>query len=79
MAGVVALYFRKPTLAMVFGIIAIAIACSTFSMVGVEYPADEGNVNKTTVLKLLPGFYVWMASLVSLPIAALMHRLMHFK
>jgi hypothetical protein len=74
LAGVIALFMRKPTLAIVFAVIAIGISCTTFSIVGVEYPADEGNVNKTTVLKLLPGFYVWMTSMVSLLVIALVQK-----
>ncbi len=35
-----------------------------------KIPGDEGDVTKSTVVQLLPGFYVWMASLVILPVAA---------
>jgi len=58
-------------LAVIAGCIAIAIACTTFSIIGRELPGDESNVTKTTLVRLLPGCYVWFASLVSLPIAAL--------
>ena len=64
-------YVRKPIPAVLLGLIAIGIATATFSVVGRELPADEGNVVKMTVVKLLPGCYVWMASLVLLPVAAL--------
>ena len=37
-------------------------------------PGDEGNVTKTTVVKLLPGCYLWLASLVLLPLAALLQK-----
>ena len=72
--GMITMFLRKPTLGILFGVIAIAIACSTFALIGRELPGDESNVTRTTVIKLLPGFYVWMASLASLPIAALFQK-----
>lgn len=72
--GVVFLALRKPWLAGFLGVIAIAFAATTFSVLGRELPGDEGNVTKTAVIKLLPGCYVWMASLVLLPIAAVLSR-----
>ena len=62
--------FRKPLLAAVVGAIAVAIACTTFATVGRELPGDEGNVTRTTVVRLLPGCYVWLASLAILPFSA---------
>jgi hypothetical protein len=72
--GVVLVLLRKPIPAAIVGVVAIAIAYGTFSLVGRELPADEGNVKKMTVIKLLPGCYVWMASLVILPVAAFSNK-----
>jgi len=72
--GMVLGFFRKGVLAAIAGIIAIAIAANTFSVLGRVLPADEGDVNHMTVVRLLPGCYVWMASLVVLPLAALFRR-----
>ena len=63
-------YLRRPMLATVFGIIAVALAATTISIVGRELPGDEGNVTKTTVIRLLPGFYVWIASIAVVPLTA---------
>jgi hypothetical protein len=73
--GGVLTWLRKPLPGILLGLIAIAIAYSTFALVGRELPGDEGNVTRNTVVKLLPGCYVWMASLVLLPIAALIQKL----
>lgn len=72
-AGLVSLILmvlRKPAPSLVFAVIAIALASTTFLLIGRELPGDEGGVTKTTVVKLLPGFYVWMASIVAVPVAA---------
>jgi hypothetical protein len=63
-------YFRRPMLATLFGVFAILLAASTFSVLGRELPGDESNVTRTTVIRLLPGFYIWMASMIILPFAA---------
>jgi len=70
LAAVVLGFFRKGVLAAVIGIIAIAIAANTFSVIGRVLPADEGDVTHMSVVRLLPGCYVWMASLAVLPLAA---------
>lgn len=72
--GAILMALRKPIPATVLGVIAVAIACATFSVIGRELPGDEGNVTKMTVIKLLPGCYVWLASLVLLPLAAFFSR-----
>ena len=53
--GVNLAYVRKPIPAVLLGLIAMGIATATFSVVGRELPADEGNVVKMTVVELLPG------------------------
>lgn len=65
---------RKPTLSLCFGVLAVVVAWTTFSLIGRVLPGDEGNVTKTSVIKLLPGFYVWLASLAVAPLAALLQR-----
>ncbi|MEO6993964.1 MAG: hypothetical protein ABI273_10065 [Lacunisphaera sp.] len=72
--GVIFMSRRKPTPAVIFAVVAIALAGTTFSVIGRELPADEGGVTKMTVIKLLPGCYVWMASLVTLPFAVFFKR-----
>jgi hypothetical protein len=62
---------RKPGLVLIATIIALGLACTVFSAVGRELPGDEGNVTKTTISRLLPGCFVWMASLAALPLAAM--------
>jgi len=63
-------FFRRPVAAGMMGVIAIVLATTTFSVVGRELPGDEGNVTRTTVIRLLPGCYLWMASMAVLPLAA---------
>jgi len=72
--GMVLGLFRKGILTAIAGIIAVAIALNTFSIIGRVLPADEGNVAHMTVVRLLPGCYVWMASLVVLPLAAFFRK-----
>jgi len=67
--------FRKPMWALTPSLIAIAISFTVYQDIGRELPGDEGNVTKTAIIKLLPGCYVWFASLISLPIAALIEKL----
>ena len=74
LSGLILAFLRKPILATAAGIVAIAIAFTTFSILGIELPGDEGGVTKTTVIRLLPGCYVWMASLVALPLASMFQR-----
>ncbi len=76
LAGVVLTALRKPMWGIVPGLIAITIACTVFRDIGRELPADEGDVAKMTMIRLLPGCYVWLASLVSLPIVGLIQKLL---
>ena len=72
--GMVFGLFQKRLPAAIAGIVAIVLATNTFSIVGRVLPADEGDVNHMTVVRLLPGCYVWMASLVVLPLAAFVRK-----
>src|SRR3954453_2350124 len=65
---------RKPLPVVVVGAIAVLIAATTFLVIGRELPGDEGGVTRTTVVQLLPGCYFWMASMVTLPLAALFYK-----
>ncbi|MBN9659823.1 MAG: hypothetical protein J0H49_16680 [Acidobacteria bacterium] len=72
--GLLLIALRKPTAAAIAGVLAVALACTVFSDLGRELPADEGNVTKTAILRVLPGFYVWVASFLLLPITAFFPR-----
>ena len=65
---------RKPVLAAISGVIALAIALMTFTYVGLELPGDEGGVTKTAIVRLLPGFYCWIGSMVAMIVAAMLPR-----
>jgi len=62
-------FFRRPIAAGMLGILALLLAVTTFSVLGRELPGDEGNVTRTTVIRLLPGCYLWIASMAVLPLA----------
>src|SRR5262245_44483143 len=47
MFGLLMGFLRKPWLCTAAGVVAVAIALSTYSVVGRELPGDEGNVTKT--------------------------------
>jgi hypothetical protein len=66
-------FVDKPKLASIAALIAFLIGCTTFSLFGKVLPADEGNVTHMTLVKLLPGAYVWLASLLA-PLFALFIR-----
>ena len=70
-AGIVLGLLRKPVWMAVAGILAIGVGSTTFAILNRELPGDEGNVTKTTVIRILPGCYVWLASFALLPLAAL--------
>ena len=69
--GLILAFFRKRIAAVALGLLTIPIALTTYSVLGRELPADEGNVNHMTAMRLLPAFYVWIAALASMPLAAL--------
>jgi hypothetical protein len=72
--GVILGFARKPALAALAGVVALGLAASTFAVIGRELPGDEGNVTRTTIVRLLPGCYLWMVSFALLPVAALFHK-----
>jgi hypothetical protein len=59
-------FLKKPTLSMICAAIAIAIACTVLIDLGRELPGDEGGVTKTTIVRVLPGFYIWIGSMAVL-------------
>ncbi len=73
-AGLVLVLLGRPKLAAVAGLLALTIGCTTFTLFGKDLPADEGGVNHMALTRTLAGCYVWMASLASLPVAALLTK-----
>ena len=65
-AGFLFALLGKPKIAALFSVVAMMIALTTFTLIGLELPGDEGGVTKTSIIRLLPGFYVWLASILSL-------------
>ena len=63
--------FRKWRFALAFMMIALTISLDTFMLFGQEIPADEANVNKLTLVSLGPGYYLWMASMLSILLGAI--------
>lgn len=72
--GVLFAAYRKRIPAILCGLLALPIASTVFSDIGRELPGDEGNVTKTAIVRLLPGAYLWFASLIALPIAAIFRK-----
>jgi hypothetical protein len=68
--GVLLSAFRKRIPATICAALAMPIALTVFNDIGRQLPGDEGNVTKTAIVRLLPGAYIWLASLVTLPFAA---------
>jgi len=56
--------FRWRIGAILFAAAALLLAAQSFALFGESIPADEGGVNKLSLVRLLPGFYVWIASIV---------------
>jgi len=67
-------WLRRPTASMIAGWIAVALACTVFFDIGRDLPGDEGGVTRTMISRLLPGFFVWMASLLIVPLVQLLPR-----
>lgn len=66
--GLLMAYWRKRVAAVVSGAIALALAASAIGLVGRTLPCFQ----PCTLTRFLPGYYVWMASLMALPVAALL-------
>jgi hypothetical protein len=60
-------------LAAAGSLLALLIGLTTCSTIGKLLPADEGGVTHMTLVKLLPGAYVWLLSL-SVPMLGLLIR-----
>src|SRR5262249_11095543 len=50
LASMTLLFFRRSIPATILAAIAVALAATTFGVVGRELPGDEGNVTRTTVI-----------------------------
>ena len=70
--GLLLAALRQSKAAGVAGLVALAVAATTFADIGRELPGDEGGVTHTAIIRLLPGCYVWMAALAALPATALL-------
>ena len=58
------LFLKKRTVAVIVGVIAVAIAFSVLNDIGRQLPGDEGGVTHTYIARVLPGFYIWMRALL---------------
>jgi hypothetical protein len=73
--GAVMVFWGRPIVGVFAGAFAVVIGLSTRKVIGRELPADEGNVNKMTLVRVHRGYYVWLASFATLTVASLV---MHF-
>ena len=64
-------FFRRWILTFIVSGFALLIAQDAFSFVGKTIPLDEANVNTTIFLRYDLGFYFWLASLIAIPVGAL--------
>lgn len=74
LVGLALLAFRRTNLAAAAGVVALLIGLTVFRDIDRELPGDEGNVTKTAIVRVLPGAYMWFASLAALPVAAWLQR-----
>ncbi len=63
-ASVFLLTNRWRVAALVLCIVALALAATTFGLIGQDFPADEGGVTMQSITRLETGAYVWFACLV---------------
>jgi hypothetical protein len=56
--------------ALGFGTVAALLALHSLRLLGVDLPADEGGVRHMILTGLGPGFYVWLAAILFLPLVA---------
>ena len=66
--GLILAFIGKPKLGAASAVLAIAIACTTFSTFGKSIGTDEAGQNYIKLVRLLPGCYVWLASLAVVPV-----------
>ena len=72
--SLVFLLFRRWLAAMIIALVAFAMAANTLLLFSRDLPADEGNVIKLRLDHLSPGFYFWIASIVTVIIGAIILR-----
>lgn len=70
LAGWMLLLFRRPRAALAVAVLALAVACLTFTAKGQQFPHDEGDVSHMSLLRPLFGFYLWAASIALTVLAA---------
>ena len=68
------LLFRQWIAAALVAALAVAVALSSFAVLGETAPLDEAGVNKAVVASLGPGFYAWLASMLTVAVGALALR-----
>ena len=66
--GLAMAYWRIRVAVVVSGAIAVALAASALTLVGQALPCFQPCI----LTRFLPGYYVWIASLITLPVAALL-------
>jgi len=69
--GAIGILCRLWITSAVMALLAVALAMDTFTLFGKVLPADEGDVNHMQVVALGFGFYIWLASMAALLLAAL--------
>jgi hypothetical protein len=72
--SLVFLLLRRWLTAMIIALVAFAIAANTLLLFWRDLPADEGNVIKLRLEHLSPGFYFWVASIVTVIVGAIILR-----
>jgi 4-amino-4-deoxy-L-arabinose transferase-like glycosyltransferase len=70
-SGVFLMLIRRPRVAIVPLVIAILITFCTLAGKSRQFAHDEGGVSKMTLEQILPGFYLWVASISIILAAAL--------
>jgi hypothetical protein len=68
--GMITFVFRKWIATLVFIVLTLLMAANTFLLFFQEVPADEAGVNMLTLQNLHLGFYLWIASILTIGIGA---------
>jgi hypothetical protein len=54
--------------------VALVVGLHSLALIGLEVPADEGNVNQMVLVHLRAGFYLWMSSMAVVVVGSLWCR-----
>ncbi len=68
--GMITFMFRKWIATLVFIVLTLLMAANTFLLFFQEVPADEAGVNMLMLQNLHIGFYLWIASTLTIGIGA---------